>query len=73
MVRHALDQGLLRPVLTAWRPGGPRRLLCIWRISGVYLSYAPSRRYNIKIQAFADWAKSVFSALALALAPTTLP
>lgn len=54
MVRPALDQGLLYPVLTAWRPAPV----------AVYLAYPPSRRYNTKVKAFADWAKSVFSTLA---------
>lgn len=53
MVRPAIDQGLLVPVLTDWKPAPVP----------VYVAYPPSRRYNTKVKAFIEWAQTVFSKL----------
>jgi DNA-binding transcriptional LysR family regulator len=53
MVRPAIDQGLLIPVLSDWRPSAVP----------VYLAYPPSRRYNTKVKAFVEWAQSIFADL----------
>ena len=53
MVRPAIDQGLLVPFLTDWKPAPVP----------IYIAYPPSRRYNTKVKAFVDWAKTVFAAL----------
>lgn len=55
MVRAAIDQGRLVPILANWRPDPLQ----------VYLVYPPSRRYNTKVRVFVDWATSLFSALSV--------
>jgi DNA-binding transcriptional LysR family regulator len=50
MVRPYLEQGLLVPVLTAWRPAPLT----------VYVAYPPSRRFSTKVRVFVDWVEDVF-------------
>lgn len=53
MVRPAIEQGALVPVLSRWRPDPVQ----------VYAAYPPSRRYSTKVRVFVDWATTLFSAL----------
>jgi DNA-binding transcriptional LysR family regulator len=53
MVRPAIEQGALVPVLARWRPDPVQ----------VYAAYPPSRRYSTKVRVFVDWAETLFSAL----------
>lgn len=50
MVRPAIEQGLLTPILEEWRPAP----------LPVYVAYAPSRRYSTKVRVFVDWLDSIF-------------
>lgn len=53
MVRAAIRQGVLVPVLAEWRPDPVP----------VYVAYPPSRRYSTKVRVFVDWAAKVFASL----------
>jgi DNA-binding transcriptional LysR family regulator len=52
MVRPAIGQGTLVPVLARWRPDP----------LPVYVAYPPSRRYSTKVRVFVDWATALFGA-----------
>jgi DNA-binding transcriptional LysR family regulator len=50
MVRPAIEQEKLVPVLVEWRPGPLH----------VYVVYPPSRRYSTKVRVFVDWVNTIF-------------
>lgn len=60
MVRPAIEQGTLVPLLCDWRPD-PVPL---------YVAYPPSRRYSTKVRVFADWVEQVLASLPV---PQTAP
>lgn len=53
MLRPAITQGTLVPVLTHWQSDPVP----------VYAVYPPSRRYSTKVRVFVDWAEQVFAGL----------
>lgn len=53
MVRPSIEQGLLVPVLTRWRPEPIE----------VYVAYPPSRRYSTKVRVFVDWVTTLFGSV----------
>ena len=51
MVRPAIEQGTLVPILARWRPEPTQ----------VYAAYPPSRRFSTKVRVFVDWAATLFN------------
>lgn len=51
MVRPAIEQGTLVPILASWRP----------EPTLVYAAYPPSRRFSTKVRVFVDWAATLFN------------
>ncbi|MED5526000.1 MAG: LysR substrate-binding domain-containing protein [Pseudomonadota bacterium] len=51
MVRPAITQGQLVPVLESWRPAP----------LDVYINYAPSRQLSTKVRVFAQWVTALFA------------